>query len=109
MSAEEFIGEILLGVFIIFIGYQIGYKGNIRLVHSYHYGNIEPKDIKQFTKKMGIGTMCVGIGIILMPIINCLIGYELGYYFGLVLVIIGVIMMMHTILKYNRVLFSLKK
>lgn len=51
MELEELIAEIILGLFLLFISYQIGIKGNITLLHGYHYTQLEPKDKKIFTKK----------------------------------------------------------
>ena len=70
MELEELIVEIVIGLFLLFISYQIGIKENITLLHGYHYTQLDPKDKKVFTKKIGIGTLLVSIGILVMPIIN---------------------------------------
>ncbi len=46
MELQEIITEIILGLLLIFISYQVGCKGNFSLIHSYHYGNLDPKDAK---------------------------------------------------------------
>ena len=74
MELEELIVEIVIGLFLLFTSYQIGIKENITLLHGYHYTQLDPKDKKVFTKKIGIGTLLVSIGILVMPIIN-LISY----------------------------------
>ena len=56
MELEELIVEIVIGLFLLFISYQIGIKENITLLHGYHYTQLDPKDKKVFTKKIGIGT-----------------------------------------------------
>ena len=43
-----------------------------------------------FTRKIGIGTLLVSIGILVMPIINLISHSELGYYIGLILIVVGV-------------------
>lgn len=68
MELEELIVEIVIGLFLLFISYQIGIKENITLLHGYHYTQLDPKDKKVFTKKIGIGTLLVSIGILVMPI-----------------------------------------
>mgnify|MGYP000641727196 CR=1 FL=1 len=83
MELEELIVEIVIGLFLLFISYQIGIKENITLLHGYHYTQLDPKDKKVFTKKIGIGTLLVSIGILVMPIINLISHSELGYYIGL--------------------------
>ena len=73
MELEELIVEIVIGLFLLFISYQIGIKENITLLHGYHYTQLDPKDKKVFTKKIGIGTLLVSIGILVMPIINLIL------------------------------------
>ena len=90
MELEELIVEIVIGLFLLFTSYQIGIKENITLLHGYHYTQLDPKDKKVFTKKIGIGTLLVSIGILVMPIINLISHSELGYYIGLILIVVGV-------------------
>ena len=109
MGLEELIIEIVMGMFLLFISYQIGIKGNIILLHDYHYTQLDPKDKRIFTKKVGLGTLLVGIGIVIMPIINLIAHSELGYYIGLALIVIGVLYIIFVIVKYNGKLISFKK
>ena len=67
------------------------------------------KDKKVFTKKIGIGTLLVSIGILVMPIINLISHSELGYYIGLILIFVGVFYIIFIIVKYNGKLISFKK
>ena len=73
------------------------------------YTQLDPKDKKVFTKKIGIGTLLVSIGILVMPIINLISHYELGYYIGLILIVVGVFYIIFIIVKYNGKLISFKK
>ena len=107
MELEELIVEIVIGLFLLFISYQIGIKENITLLH--HYTQLDPKDKKVFTKKIGIGTLLVSIGILVMPIINLISHSELGYYIGLILIVVGVFYIIFIIVKYNGKLISFKK
>ena len=109
MKTEEIIVELILGMFLIFISYQIGIKGNITLLHSYHYTNLDPKDKKIFTRRIGIGSLFVGVGVFIMPIINSIFHSELGYSIGLTMIIIGVVLLLFFIIKYNGNLISFKK
>lgn len=109
MELEELIAEIIVGLFLLFISYQIGIKGNITLLHGYHYTQLDPKDKKIFTQKIGIATLLIGIGTLIMPIINLISRSESGYYIGLLLIIIGVLYMIFIIIKYNGTLISFKK
>ena len=102
MELEELIVEIVIGLFLLFTSYQIGIKENITLLHGYHYTQLDPKDKKVFTKK-------IGIGILVMPIINLISHSELGYYIGLILIVVGVFYIIFIIVKYNGKLISFKK
>ena len=73
------------------------------------YTQLDPKDKKVFTKKIGIGTLLVSIGILVMPIINLISHSELGYYIGLILIFVGVFYIIFIIVKYNGKLISFKK
>ncbi len=73
------------------------------------YTQLDPKDKKVFTKKIGIGTLLVSIGILVMPIINLISHSELGYYIGLILIVVGVFYIIFIIVKYNGKLISFKK
>ena len=109
MELEELIVEIVIGLFLLFISYQIGIKENITLLHGYHYTQLDPKDKKVFTKKIGIGTLLVSIGILVMPIINLISHSELGYYIGLILIVVGVFYIIFIIVKYNGKLISFRR
>ena len=43
MELEELIVEIVIGLFLLFISYQIVIKENITLLHGYHYTQLDPK------------------------------------------------------------------
>ena len=55
MEIEEVVVEIVMGLFLLFLSYQVGIKENITFLHSYHYTHLNPKDKKAFTKRIGIG------------------------------------------------------
>ena len=73
------------------------------------YTQLDPKDKKVFTKKIGIGTLLVSIGILVMPIINLISQSELGYHICLILIVVGVFYIIFIIVKYNGKLISFKK
>lgn len=108
MELEELIVEIVIGLFLLFYILSNRYKENITLLHGYHYTQLDPKD-KGVYKKIGIGTLLVSIGILVMPIINLISHSELGYYIGLILIVVGVFYIIFIIVKYNGKLISFKK
>ena len=52
MEIEEVVVEIVMGLFLLFLSYQVGIKENITFLHSYHYTHLNPKDKKAFTKRI---------------------------------------------------------
>lgn len=109
MEIQEIVTEIVVGIFLLWIAFQIGYKENIQLIHRYHYINVDRKDLKVYTTKMAKGTLGIGIGVILMPIINMISGSEAGYYVGLLSIILGILFLIYVVIKYNGSLFGLRK
>lgn len=108
MEIEEIVVEIVIGLFLLFLSYQVGIKENITFLHSYHYAHLDPKDKKVFAKRIGKGGLLVSIGVIVMPIINLIAKSELGYYLGLGLIIIGTLYIIFIIIKYNGKIISFK-
>ena len=49
MEIEEVVVEIVMGLFLLFLSYQVGIKENITFLHSYHYTHLNPKDKKAQT------------------------------------------------------------
>ena len=67
----EFIIQIIIGLIIIIIGI-LNMKGNISLLHSYHRKRVKKEDIIPFGKKVGIGSIIIGITIILAGVFTIL-------------------------------------
>lgn len=53
MEITEIIIETLLGILLIVFAYLIGCKGQIQLLHSYHYQNVSEEDKKALYPKDG--------------------------------------------------------
>lgn len=109
MESEELIAEIVTGLFLLFLAYQVGIKENITFLHSYHYTHLDPKEKKAFAKRIGAGALLAGIGVLAMPVINLLSRSEAGYYMGLGLILAGVLYIIVIIIKYNGKLIRFKK
>lgn len=109
MELEEIIFESILGIFLIYTSYQMGIKGNITLLHGYHYRNIDPDKKDEFAKRVGLGNFFVGLGVLVIPVLNMMTSSELGDYIGLGMIIIGIVLMIIYIIIYNGNLISFKK
>lgn len=101
----EIIAETLIGLFLIYMGYRVRWKGEIAIIHRYHYANLSEKTRIKFCKGCGIGEIIVGIGCVTMPYINLISQSELGYWIGLTGIGVGFLKIVLTIIKYNGRLF----
>ena len=101
----EIIVETLIGLFLIYMGYRVGWKGEIATIHRYHYANLSEENKVKFCKGCGIGEIIVGIGCATMPYINLISQSELGYWIGLIAIGVGFLKIVITIIKYNGRLF----
>ena len=105
------IGPIALGVLIGAFGI-INMKGNISSLHWYHRRRVSADDVKPFGKKEGLGTLIIGIAMIvfgLLALITYLTETELYTIIGALLLIpaamIGLVLSLYAIIKYNKGLF----
>lgn len=97
----EIITETVLGLLLIFIGYRVGWKGEITTIHRYHYANLSEENKAKFCKGCGIGEIIAGIGCATMPFINQVSQSEMGYWVGLIAISVGFSKIIITIIKYN--------
>ena len=82
----------------------MGCKGNFLLIHSYHYRNLDSKDTKAYTKRIGIGGLFVGLGVFLIPVLNLIFRY-----IGVAMIVVGVALILFFIIKYNGRLIRFKR
>ena len=101
---KEFIIQIIIGLILIIIGI-FNMKGNISLLHSYHRKTVKKDDIIPFGKKIGIGSIIIGITIIItgsLTILNYTTISNITLIIGL---IIGLIIIFYAMFKYNKGIF----
>jgi hypothetical protein len=65
----EYVVSLMVGILCIFLG-SLNMKGNISLLHSYHRKRVLEKDRIPFGRKVGIGTIIIGVSIILSSILS---------------------------------------
>ena len=75
----EFIIQIIIGLIIIIIG-LLNMKGNISLLHSYHRKRVKKEDIIPFGKKVGIGSIIIGITMGITVIFYAMFKYNKGIF-----------------------------
>lgn len=87
-------------------------RGNISSLHSYHRQRVSEEDRVPFGKQVGLGTMLIGIGIILFSILSSISLYTENDIFALVgtalliiAIVLGCIITFHAMIKYNKGIF----
>lgn len=109
MSA--FIITLLVGVICIVLGVS-NMRGNISSIHSYHRQRVKEEDKIPFGKGVGLGTIIIGVAIIIFGILSAITLYTDNQYFvlaGVVIlivgIIIGLILSFRAMIKYNKGIF----
>ena len=107
----EAIITFLVGVICIILG-ALNMKGNISSLHSYHRHRVSEEDRIPFGKQVGLGTVVVGIGIIIFAISFAITLYSSNNVFIFVgipimflCIIVGLIISFKAMLKYNKGIF----
>lgn len=100
----EYLPLIVLGVIFIFLGIM-NYKGNISSIHWYNRRNVSKKDVKNYGKLMGIGTIILGVGMIVTAIFQLFFDLDESNYILIFSLISGVITMIYAQFKYNKGIF----
>ena len=101
----------LVGVVCIVLGIS-NTKGNISSLHEYHRSRVSEEDRVPFGKQVGLGTIIVGIGIIVFSVLSTLtlctendIFILLGTVLLIGAIIIGIVISFRAMKKYNKGIF----
>ena len=106
-----FIISALVGALCVGLGVSI-MKGNIELLHSYHRHRVSEDDRLPFGRIMGIGTIIIGVAVILMSVLSAIAVYTENNLFsslGMVVMAIGtaagLTVSIIGLIKYNKGIF----
>ena len=101
----------ILGVFLIVLGI-INMKGNISSIHWYHRQRVTEENRKPFGKLVGLGTLIIGVTMLLCGIFFWLheeTSLELWMIVGTVVLGIGIVaglgLSLYAMIKYNKGIF----
>ena len=102
---------LLVGIVCIVLGIS-NIRGNISSLHSYHRYHVSEEDRIPFGKQVGLGTIIVGIGIIVFSILSSITLYTennifilVGTAFLIVGIILGLVISFRAMIKYNKGIF----
>lgn len=106
-----FITSALVGVVLLLIGIS-NTKGNISLLHSYHTHRVSKEDIPAFGKSVGLGTIIIGVGIIVFSALGVVTVYTQKEIFSTIAtalliasIVVGLIITFKALIKYNKGIF----
>ena len=101
----------LAGVVCIVLGIS-NMRGNIATLHSYHRHRVSEEDRIPFGKQVGLGTMVIGIGIIIFSVLSTVTLYTennifilIGTAVLIVGIVAGLIISFKAMIKYNKGIF----
>ena len=107
----EYIVAFFVGVVCIVLGIS-NMRGNISSLHSYHRSRVSEEDRIPFGKQVGLGTIIVGIGIIVFSVLSSVTLYTENDIFILVGtavliigIILGLVISFRAMIKYNKGIF----
>ena len=102
---------LLVGIVCVVLGIS-NMRGNISSLHSYHRHRVSEENRIPFGKQVGLGTIIVGIGIIVFSILSSITLYTennifilVGTAFLIVGIILGLVISFRAMIKYNKGIF----
>lgn len=104
---ENVIGPIVLGILIIILGVS-NMKGNISTIHSYHRKRVSEENKMPFARKIGLGTIIIGVGITVFGAISFFeneISTLLSTIILIISIVIGMGLSFYAMIKYNKGIF----
>ena len=106
-----FIVSALVGVVCIALGIS-NMKGNISSLHAYHRNRVSEEDRIPFGKKVGLGTIIIGVAVIVfsgLSAVTLLTDNEIFTLIGTGIliagIVVGFIISFKAMIKYNKGLF----
>ena len=107
----EFIVTLIVGIICIGLGIS-NMRGNISSLHSYHRNRVSEEDRIPFGKKVGLGTVIIGLSIVIQSVMSAITiktGNQICFKAGLAVlfagIVIGVAISLYAIKKYNKSIF----
>ena len=106
-----FIITFIIGALCIALGIS-NMRGNISSLHSYHRNRVSEEDRIPFGKKVGLGTVIIGVGIVLFSGLSAVTFYTENNVYTLVgtvimitAIIVGLVISFRAMIKYNHGIF----
>ena len=108
---ECFITTTIVGIILCVLG-CVNMTGNISSLHWYHRQRVTEEDRKPFGKLVGLGTLIIGIALVISGIlfwISEVTATELWLIVGCVItvvgIVVGLVLSFYAMIKYNKGIF----
>lgn len=101
---ESIISMIVFGVVISVLGI-FNMKGNVSSIHWYHRTRIKKEDVKKYGLLMGIGTLLIGISLIVTGLLQFFFELDSIDFILFISFIIGLVIFIYAQFKYNKGIF----
>lgn len=102
---------VFAGIACVLLGIS-NMKGNISTIHEYHRKRVKKEDELPFGRQVGLGTVIIGVGIILMGILSMISLWteiQLILWIGMGIMaagfLVGLVMSFGAMIKYNKGIF----
>lgn len=101
----ENIITLFVGLLLLAMGYFIGIRQKINLVHSYHHKNVAQADKPAFCRRVGLGNAIIGAAILCVPVLRPVVGVTVALGLAGVAAVMAGALVISTIIRYNGSLF----
>ena len=91
-----------VGIVFLVMGYGIGKKEKISLLHTYHYSKVSEENKKAFCALSGIGLILMGLGILAAAVIFVITNSVWSFLVFAAGFAIGLTILIYAGRKYNR-------
>ena len=102
---------LLVGIVCIILGIS-NMRGNISSLHSYHRHRVSEEDRIPFGKQVGLGTIIIGVGIMVFSVLSSVTLYTendifilIGTAILIIGIILGLVISFRAMIKYNKGVF----
>lgn len=95
----------IVGIVLIIFGVLTWKKQTVVFLHSYHYKNVKEEEIPEYTKRMGIGQIIIGITFCLTALLRLLAKRTLSWGVFAIGLAVGVVFILKAQSKHNGSLF----
>lgn len=100
----KYISLLIMGILAIVLSIP-NLKGNVVTIHWYNRRKVSEADAPKYAKTMGLGTLIMGVSIVLTAVLQMTFDLEIIFYLIIVGLIAGLAVMVYAQFKYNKGIF----